>query len=99
MTVTVLVVDDQPLVRDGFSLVLGAQQGITVVGTASNGLEAVEAAHTLDPDVVMMDVRMPVLDGIEATRRILDGADGRPAVLVLTTFGLDEYVFGALRAG
>jgi DNA-binding NarL/FixJ family response regulator len=99
MTISVLVVDDQPLVRDGFSLVLQAQPGIRVAGTAADGAEAVGAVAELDPDVVMMDVRMPVLDGIEATRRILAGGRARPAVLVLTTFGLDEYVFGALRAG
>ena len=99
MTIGVLVVDDQPLVRDGFRLVLEAQPGLHVVGTAADGAQAVDAARELDPDVVMMDVRMPVLDGIEATRRILAGGKVRPAVLVLTTFGLDEYVFGALRAG
>jgi DNA-binding NarL/FixJ family response regulator len=99
VTISVLVVDDQPLVRDGFSLVLQAQPGIRVAGTAADGAEAVGAVAELDPDVVMMDVRMPVLDGIEATRRILAGGKTRPAVLVLTTFGLDEYVFGALRAG
>jgi DNA-binding NarL/FixJ family response regulator len=99
VTTTVLVVDDQPLVRDGFSLILEQEAGIDVVGTASDGLSAVDAVARLDPDVVLMDVRMPELDGIEATRRILAGGQRRPAVLILTTFDLDEYVFSALRAG
>jgi DNA-binding NarL/FixJ family response regulator len=95
---TVLVVDDQPVVRLGFSAVLAAQDDLDVVGDASNGAEAVEAAHRLRPDVVVMDVRMPVMDGIEATRRIT-ALDNAPRVLVLTTFDLDEYVYDALRAG
>jgi len=99
VTITVLVVDDQPLVRDGFRLILDLQAGIEVVGSAADGVAAVDAVARLDPDVVMMDVRMPVLDGIEATRRILSDGRGRPAVLMLTTFDMDEYVFGALRAG
>ena len=99
MTITVLVVDDQPLVRDGFELILELQPDIRVVGTAADGHAAVAAVARLDPDVVLMDVRMPGLDGIEATRRILAGRPARPAVLILTTFDLDDYVFGALRAG
>lgn len=92
----VLVVDDQHVVRTGFQTILDAQPDIQVVGEAANGLEAVEVAGRLRPDVVVMDIRMPVLDGIEATRR-LAGPDVR--VLVLTTFDLDEYVYDALRAG
>jgi DNA-binding NarL/FixJ family response regulator len=95
---TVLVVDDQPVVRLGFSAVLAAQDDLEVVGDASDGAEAVEAARRLRPDVVVMDVRMPVMDGIEATRRIT-AIDDAPRVLVLTTFDLDEYVYDALRAG
>ena len=95
--VRVLIADDQELVRSGFRLVLEIA-GIDVVGEAQNGREAVEATRTLKPDVVLMDVRMPELDGIEATRRIaLSGVPSR--VLILTTFDLDEYVFQALRAG
>ena len=103
--IRVLVVDDQPVVRVGFSAILAAQDGIEVVGDAADGAQAVDAAARLAPDVVLMDVRMPVLDGIEATRRITgggpaaEGAAGPPRVLVLTTFDLDEYVFAGLRAG
>lgn len=103
--IRVLVVDDQPVVRVGFSAILAAQEGIEVVGDAADGARAVDAAARLAPDVVLMDVRMPVLDGIEATRRITgggpaaEGAAGPPRVLVLTTFDLDEYVFAGLRAG
>ncbi|BCY05951.1 response regulator transcription factor [Actinoplanes sp. L3-i22] len=98
MTVTVLLVDDQPLLSLGFRLVLEAQPDITVVGEAGDGAQAIRMTRALRPDVVLMDVRMPVLDGIEATRRIV--ADGNPArILVLTTFDLDEYVYAALRAG
>ena len=95
---TVLVVDDEPLVRRGLVSILGAQPRLFVVGEAADGAEAVAQARTLRPDVVVMDVRMPRVDGLEATRRIVR-ADPAPAVLVLTTFDLDEYVYAALRAG
>jgi DNA-binding NarL/FixJ family response regulator len=98
---TVLIADDQELVRTGFRVVLESEPGLEVVGEAENGAEAVELAAVLRPEVVLMDVRMPVLDGIEATRRIRGSAaaDGGPRVLVMTTFDLDEHVYGALRAG
>jgi DNA-binding NarL/FixJ family response regulator len=98
MTRRVLVVDDQELVRAGLRAILETN-GIDVVGEAGDGEAAVELARDLHPDVVLMDVRMPVLDGIEATRRIRGGGDTAPRVLVLTTFDLDEYIFEALRAG
>jgi DNA-binding NarL/FixJ family response regulator len=94
----VLVVDDQRLVRSGFRMILRADPEIEVVGEAGDGAEAVSLARELRPDVVLMDVRMPKLDGIAATRLLLDDPDP-PRVLVLTTFDLDEYVFAALRAG
>jgi DNA-binding NarL/FixJ family response regulator len=97
--IRVLLADDQRLVRSGFRMILRAEPGIEVVGEADDGDEAVTAARELRPDVVLMDVRMPNLDGIEATRRILATPDPVPRVLVLTTFDLDEYVFAALRAG
>jgi DNA-binding NarL/FixJ family response regulator len=94
----VVVVDDQPLVRMGFRLIIDGEDDLDVVGEASNGEEAlVVVAHTR-PDVVLMDIRMPVLDGLEATRRLM-ASDHRPAVLIVTTFDHDDYVFGALRAG
>ncbi|MBN9156610.1 response regulator transcription factor [Microbacterium sp.] len=100
---TVLIVDDQAMLRAGFAAILQAQDGIDVIGQASDGAEGVDEARRLRPEVVLMDVRMPNLDGIEATRRILAAAerDGRaaPAVLVLTTFDADEYVHEALQAG
>ena len=96
--IRVLLADDQALVRAGFRMILRAESDIDVVGEAGNGIEAVELARALEPEVVLMDLRMPELDGIEATRRIVDGAEG-PRVLVLTTFDLDEYVYEALRAG
>ncbi|OZB79952.1 MAG: DNA-binding response regulator [Microbacterium sp. 14-71-5] len=100
---TVLIVDDQAMLRAGFAAILQAQDGLDVIGQASDGSEGVDEARRLRPDVVLMDVRMPNLDGIEATRRIIAAAerDGRtpPAVLVLTTFDADEYVHEALQAG
>ena len=95
----VLIADDQALVRAGFRMVLEAEEDIAVVGEAANGEQAVDGARRLAPDVVLMDIRMPELDGIEATRRIAGGGDGAPRVLMLTTFDLDEYVYDALRAG
>ncbi|MEV6108958.1 response regulator transcription factor [Streptomyces sp. NPDC051940] len=95
---TVLIADDQPLVRRGLTLVLRADPSIEVVGEAGNGEEAVEAAHRLRPRVVLMDVRMPVLDGVRATERLTAELPGC-RVLVLSTFDVDEYVVGALRAG
>jgi DNA-binding NarL/FixJ family response regulator len=96
--IRVLVVDDQALVRGGLAAMLDAQEDIEVVGEAEDGGKAVDAALSLRPDVVLMDVRMPNVDGIEATRR-LNAHPGAPHVLVLTTFDLDEYVYEALRAG
>jgi DNA-binding NarL/FixJ family response regulator len=98
--IRVLLADDQPLVRAGFAMILGAEDDIEVVGEADDGASAVELALTHVPDVVLMDIRMPGMDGLEATRRIA-GNDALAAVriLVLTTFELDEYVFEALRAG
>ncbi|TNY35589.1 DNA-binding response regulator [Thermomonospora catenispora] len=95
----VLVVDDQTIVRAGFAALLNAQPGITVVGEAGDGREAVALAAQTRPDVVVMDIRMPGMDGIEATRRMLDRPDADLKVLVLTTFDVDEYVYDALRAG
>jgi DNA-binding NarL/FixJ family response regulator len=97
--VRVLLADDQELVRDGFATILGLQDDLEVVGSVADGAAAVAATRSLAPDVVLMDVRMPVMDGIEATRRILSGVPSPPRVLVLTTFDLDEYVFAALEAG
>ena len=99
MPLRVLVCDDQALVRAGFAKLLEATDGLEVVGEASNGAEAVDQARRLLPDVVLMDVRMPVLDGISATSRIVAAHDSRVRVLVLTTFGTDDYVADALRAG
>ncbi|PVE96941.1 response regulator transcription factor [Microbacterium sp. TPD7012] len=100
MTIRVLVADDQELVRTGLSMILGAQPDIEVVGQAVDGNEAVALARSLRPDVCLFDIRMPDLDGIEATRLLAGpGVDDPMAVVVITTFDLDEYVFAALRAG
>ena len=100
MTITVLVADDQELIRAGFAALVSASDDMEVVGQASDGAEAVEAARRLRPDVVLMDVRMPVLDGIAATEQIVADPDlAATKVVVLTTFELDEYVLAALRAG
>jgi DNA-binding NarL/FixJ family response regulator len=98
--ISIVVADDQALVRAGFAAILGSQPGITVCGEAADGGEAIELVRRLDPDVVLMDIQMPGIDGLEATRRLLreTGSD-RPAVLMLTTFDLDAYVYDALRAG
>src|SRR6185436_3146436 len=98
MTIRVLVVDDQSMVRAGFRLLLADEPDMEVVAEASNGLEAVAQAARFHPDVILMDIRMPELDGLEATRRIL-AADSAARILILTTFDLDEYVFEALSAG
>jgi DNA-binding NarL/FixJ family response regulator len=97
--IRVMVVDDQELVRAGFCSLLASDDELTLVGQASNGREAVDIAAAARPDVVLMDIRMPTMDGIEATRRLLATDGDTPAVLVLTTFDLDEYVYDALRAG
>jgi DNA-binding NarL/FixJ family response regulator len=98
MSVRVLVADDQSMVRAGFRMLLAGEPDIEVVAEASNGLEAVEKAARFRPTVVLMDIRMPELDGLQATRRIL-AADDTARILILTTFDLDEYVYEALRAG
>ena len=97
-TIRVLLADDQPLVRAGLRRIIDADPAITVVGEAGDGLDAVRQAEAVRPDVVLMDVRMPVFDGIEATRRLIEAKNGA-RVIVLTTFGLDEYVLAALRSG
>jgi DNA-binding NarL/FixJ family response regulator len=105
VTIRVLLVDDQPLLRTGFRMILEAETDLAVVGEAGDGQQALDAVRALQPDVVLMDIRMPRMDGVEATRRIVgpdrDAASRRsaPRVLVLTTFDLDEYVVEALRAG
>jgi DNA-binding NarL/FixJ family response regulator len=98
VTIRVVVVDDQEIVRSGFAALLATQPDMSVAGTAGDGAEAVRLCGVERPDVVLMDVRMPVMDGIEATRRIVAGDSGRK-ILVLTTFDLDEYVYDALAAG
>ncbi|TCC31905.1 response regulator [Kribbella speibonae] len=100
MTIRVLVADDQDLVRTGLAMILDAQPGIEVVGQAADGLEAVEFARRLRPDVCLLDIRMPGLDGIAATRELAGpDVDDPVAIVVITTFDLDEYVYGALKAG
>ena len=98
MTIRVVIADDQGMVRSGFSVLLNAQPDIEVIAEAVNGQEAVAQAARLHPDVILMDVRMPVLDGLEATQKITEMPDP-PKILVLTTFDLDDYVYAALRAG
>ena len=98
MSIRVVIADDQQLIRDGFVMILTAEPDIEVVGEASTGIEAVTISRELEPDVVLMDIRMPELDGIEATRRILTHQPNT-RVLILTTFDLDEYVYDALRSG
>ena len=97
-SIRILVADDQPLVRTGVRRVIEADSSLTVVGEAGDGHEAVALTRALRPDVVLMDVRMPILDGIEATTRLIDGGS-KARIVILTTFGLDDYVLGALRAG
>ena len=97
--VQIIVADDQQVVRAGFAALLGTQPDFTVVGTACDGTEAVRLCRELRPDVVLMDVRMPGMDGIEATRKLANLAHDGPRILILTTFDLDEYVYDALRAG
>jgi DNA-binding NarL/FixJ family response regulator len=99
VTIGVVVVDDQALVRAGFRVLVDSADDLTVLGEASNGAQAVEVVADTRPAVVLMDVRMPEMDGIEATRRILAGKGEVPRILILTTFDLDEYVYAALRAG
>jgi DNA-binding NarL/FixJ family response regulator len=102
MTIRVIIVDDQAMVRAGFAALLNAQSDIDVVGDAADGAQALEVTGRTHPDVVLMDVRMPVMDGLEAARRLLDPAvpgAHRPKVLMLTTFDVDDYVYEALRAG
>ncbi len=95
---TILLVDDQPMLRMGYRMVLDAQPDLSVVGEAENGLEAIELTARLEPDVVLMDIRMPGVDGVQATERIVtSGSSSR--IIILTTFDLDEYAYGALRAG
>jgi DNA-binding NarL/FixJ family response regulator len=98
VTIRVLVADDQSMVRAGFRMLLGGEQDIEVVAEATNGLEAVDKTARFHPGVILMDIRMPELDGLEATRRIL-AADSAARIMILTTFDLDEYVYEALRAG
>jgi DNA-binding NarL/FixJ family response regulator len=99
VSVRVLIVDDQALVRAGFRMILESEPDVEIVGEAGDGAEALEAARELSPDVILMDIRMPNLDGLEATRRLLETPGDVPRVLMLTTFDLDEYVYEALRAG
>lgn len=98
MTIRVLVADDQPLARSGVRLIIETRPDLEIVGEAENGEQAVRLAHRLQPDVILLDIRMPELDGIEATKRIV-AAGNKARILVLTTFDLDEYVYAAIRAG
>jgi len=100
MSIRILIADDQALVRAGFKMILDAEGDLDVVGEASDGAQAIAMARELEPDVVLMDIRMPEVDGIEATRQVIASAGERPVrVLMLTTFDLNEYVYEALRAG
>jgi DNA-binding NarL/FixJ family response regulator len=99
VSISVLIVDDQALVRTGFRMILEAEADLEVVGEAADGLQAIDEARRLHPDVILMDVRMPELDGIEATRRLLENGSSDARVVMLTTFDMDEYVYDALRAG
>jgi len=99
VTISVLIVDDQELVRTGFRLIIDRQTDMTVVGEAADGRQAVEQARALDPDVILMDVRMPGMDGIAATRSLLEPGTAQPKIVILTTFDADEYVYDALAAG
>jgi len=98
VTIRVLLVDDQPLLRTGFRMIINAEPDLTVVGEAGDGEQALESARALQPDVILMDIRMPRLDGVQATQRLV-ATDQRARVLILTTFDIDEYVVSALRAG
>jgi DNA-binding NarL/FixJ family response regulator len=97
--IRVLIADDESLVRGGFAMILGAHDDIEVVGEATDGAEAVELAKSLRPDVVLMDIRMPGIDGLQATKRLLTDVPSPPRVLILTTFDLDEYVYEAMKVG
>jgi len=99
MTLRVVVADDQELVRTGFAMILGSDDDLEIVGHADNGRSAVELCRRVRPDVVLMDIRMPEMDGIEATRILLADDDAQTRVLILTTFDLDDYVYDAIRAG
>jgi DNA-binding NarL/FixJ family response regulator len=99
MSIRILIADDQGLLRAGFRMILESEPDLEVVAEAEDGAQAVELTHRHHPDVVLMDIRMPVMDGLTATRRILDGGPHPPRIVMLTTFDLDEYVFDALQAG